>query len=497
MPASYVEVAVAERAVVTAPAGRCWPWCLLCLAVVSVLTLAVPSAGSRAAMSTANKTVAVAAGAGEPRIRCLFANRTFAVGAVIDAPPLASSCRPCTCTPAGEWQCCTLRPAAHSIARGTERYAETLAFVTAWMHLKLEGVPTGRTYRDNALMQWLMQHGLWFHQVHMAAAARHCMLLQPPMACGPSPLLHAARARVRQARYAPLLFQVHRTSWLLPWHRQYIYEVERLLLAAWEEIRHDEVCNPMRPRLQRCVILPVAPCIQPATLGVQPVTLRVCTPGATCQVRMAALGARPPRVWRAPHRRRRRDVLRRSAERDLCGRALLVPPTRRGPQAARRAYGPVRPSCLRCGRPAPRLQPRATEAAALCNCCTGQPPCATENAALRAGGCNPVHPPCSPAVSPCRRPVPQAVRAATAPTSASTGRSSAAVGTLWVTGASLSPSCPTARPTPATGAARGAVCGGRLTQRGRQLSSRRAACNSCCALATCPSRRGCSCTRSW
>ncbi len=46
-------------------------------------------------------------------------------------------------------------------------------------------------------MQWLMQHGLWFHQVH-------------------------------------------RTSWLLPWHRQYIYEVERLLLAAWEEIRSDD-----------------------------------------------------------------------------------------------------------------------------------------------------------------------------------------------------------------------------------------------------------------
>jgi hypothetical protein len=58
-------------------------------------------------------------------------------------------------------------------------------------------VQPGRTYRDNTLMQWLMQHGLWFHQVH-------------------------------------------RTSWLLPWHRQYIYEVERLLLAAWEEIRSDD-----------------------------------------------------------------------------------------------------------------------------------------------------------------------------------------------------------------------------------------------------------------
>ena len=56
----------------------------------------------------------------------------------------------------------------------------------------------GRTYRDNTLMQWVMQHGLWFHQVH-------------------------------------------RSSWLLPWHRQYIYEVERLLLAAWEEIRSDDV----------------------------------------------------------------------------------------------------------------------------------------------------------------------------------------------------------------------------------------------------------------
>ena len=61
------------------------------------------------------------------------------------------------------------------------------------MHLKLEGVPAGRTYRDNALMQWLMQHGLWFHQVH-------------------------------------------RSSWLLPCHRHYLYEVERLLLVAWEDI---------------------------------------------------------------------------------------------------------------------------------------------------------------------------------------------------------------------------------------------------------------------
>ena len=65
-------------------------------------------------------------------------------------------------------------------------------------HLKQEGVQPGRTYRDNTLMQWVMQHGLWFHQVH-------------------------------------------RSSWLLPWHRQYIYEVERLLLAAWEEIRSDDV----------------------------------------------------------------------------------------------------------------------------------------------------------------------------------------------------------------------------------------------------------------
>ena len=70
-----------------------------------------------------------------------------------------------------------VRPAAHSVARGTERYAETLAFVAAWMHLTREGVPAGRTYRDNTRMQWLMQHGLWFHQVH-------------------------------------------RSSWLLPWHRQ-------------------------------------------------------------------------------------------------------------------------------------------------------------------------------------------------------------------------------------------------------------------------------------
>ena len=90
-----------------------------------------------------------------------------------------------------------MRPAAHTVARGTPRYAETLAFIAAWSHLKLEGVAPGKTYRDNALMQWLMQHGLWFHQVH-------------------------------------------RSSWLLPWHRTYLLEVERKVIDAWLAIRADD-----------------------------------------------------------------------------------------------------------------------------------------------------------------------------------------------------------------------------------------------------------------
>ena len=93
--------------------------------------------------------------------------RSYAVSSVL--PGSAGECRPCTCSAAGEWRCCTRRPAAHSVARGTHRYAETLAFISSWMHLKLEGVPEGETYRDNNLMQWLMQHGLWFHQVHRSS----------------------------------------------------------------------------------------------------------------------------------------------------------------------------------------------------------------------------------------------------------------------------------------------------------------------------------------
>ena len=160
-----------------------------------------------------------------------------------------------------------VRPAAHSVARGTERYAETLAFVAAWMHLKLEGVPAGRTYRDNTLMQWLMQHGLWFHQVH-------------------------------------------RSSWLLPWHRQYLYEVERLLLVAWEDIRGDDA------RLIKY------------------------------KVWLAHLAERRDRLGRPPHGRRRGDLVHCTAAPDLRGHPLLVPPARLGPPAARRENGGVRPANL-------------------------------------------------------------------------------------------------------------------------------------------------------
>lgn len=131
----------------------------------------------------------------EPPTRCMSAGHLYAIGSTL--PGSASKdCRPCVCTATGEWRCCTTRPAAHNVARGTARYAETLAFIAAWMHLKLEDVPAGKTFHDNELMQWLMLHGLWFHQVH-------------------------------------------RSSWLLPWHRQYLYEVERLLVNAWLAIRCD------------------------------------------------------------------------------------------------------------------------------------------------------------------------------------------------------------------------------------------------------------------
>ena len=153
---TYAGVATAEGAAPLPPAGR--RALLLCLAAVAALTFAVsstrpsgtakahrPRPSTTAALAVVDTTppppppvAATGAGARAPRVECLAANRTFAVGAMIDVPPLASRCRPCTCTPRGEWQCCTVRPAAHSIARGTERYAETLAFVAAWSHLKQE-----------------------------------------------------------------------------------------------------------------------------------------------------------------------------------------------------------------------------------------------------------------------------------------------------------------------------------------------------------------------
>ena len=158
------DVSSAARTSSTAPAPVAAPsrrgplWLLPCLAAASAFAVwsARPTSTAANIESTAVPAAAVvpaAADAGEPQATCVASNRSFAVGSVIHAPPLASGCRPCTCTPQGEWQCCLVRPAAHSVARGTERYAETLAFVAAWMHLKLEGVPAGRTYRDNTLMQ--------------------------------------------------------------------------------------------------------------------------------------------------------------------------------------------------------------------------------------------------------------------------------------------------------------------------------------------------------
>ena len=123
---SYAAVATMAAGPVAART-RHWPlWLVLCLAAASAF--AVSSARPTSSATVESTAVPAAADAGEPQATCVASNRSFAVGSVIHAPPLASGSRPCTCTPQGEWQCCTVRPAAHSIAQGTERYAETLAF---------------------------------------------------------------------------------------------------------------------------------------------------------------------------------------------------------------------------------------------------------------------------------------------------------------------------------------------------------------------------------
>lgn len=141
---------------------------------------------------------------------CVSGNKSYPMGSELPGTT-TNSCRPCVCssTNGGEWRCCVRRPALHLIARGTRRYAETLAFIAAWMHLKMAGVPAGKTYLDNDLVQWIMQHGLWFHQVHGS-------------------------------------------SWALPWHRQYLYEVERLLVRSWLAIRcdHDKLASLGWPRTE-------------------------------------------------------------------------------------------------------------------------------------------------------------------------------------------------------------------------------------------------------
>ena len=308
----YDKVATAEGVLaVTKPAGR-----QLRLPALAALTIAAAALASvlllrRLFMAASeDEEIPGAALTAAAAATCWFANRSFGLGAIVDAPPLASRCRPCTCAH-GEWRCCTLRPAAHSIARGTERYAETLAFVAAWMHLKREGVAPGRTYRDNALMQWLMQHGLWFHQVH-------------------------------------------RSSWLLPWHRQYLYEVGRLTLTA------------SRAPIVRVRALPVSALegalpgeVLPhrtlggaaATRGVGGDSWRRRTAGG---VRLAHIAGRRARLGRAPRRCRRRDFLHRATARDVRGHPLLAPPARRSPPASRRADGGLRPAHLWWLRAGPR-----------------------------------------------------------------------------------------------------------------------------------------------
>ena len=88
------------------------------------------------------------------------------------------------------------RPELHLISRGTSRYGELLAFMASWAALKRDGIPSGQNYgyEDNTLMQNLMSHGLWFDDAHG-------------------------------------------TSWFLPWHREYLYRVEKLLIDKWLEIR--------------------------------------------------------------------------------------------------------------------------------------------------------------------------------------------------------------------------------------------------------------------
>ncbi|KAL3933778.1 MAG: hypothetical protein SGPRY_000133 [Prymnesium sp.] len=72
----------------------------------------------------------------------------------------------------------------------------------------------------------------------------------------PAPPLPGCKAPI--AEFEPLCvsgnksYPVHGSSWALPWHRQYLYEVERLLVRSWLAIRcdHDKLASLGWPRTE-------------------------------------------------------------------------------------------------------------------------------------------------------------------------------------------------------------------------------------------------------
>jgi len=127
---------------------------------------------------------------------CHMNNRWYRNNTMLYASD-TTNCRDCKCINS-KWTCCVTRPELHIISRGTTRYGELLAFLTSWVALKRDGISATYGYEDNALMQNLMSHGVWFDDAHG-------------------------------------------TSWFLPWHREYLYRIEKLLINKWLEIRADSV----------------------------------------------------------------------------------------------------------------------------------------------------------------------------------------------------------------------------------------------------------------
>ena len=148
-----------------------------------------------------------------PRISRDLAGTVYPSGAT--APDWADPCRTCSCHD-GEWRCCRTRPAAHTIARGTRRYAETLALISAWHHLKRLGAPGMPEAPRDPTLTLLWPHG---SPPSMPCALRVCGSLS----CGAAGSSYADNDMTRLLMTHGLWFYyIHRASWFLPWHRQYV-----------------------------------------------------------------------------------------------------------------------------------------------------------------------------------------------------------------------------------------------------------------------------------